>query len=133
MNEANGKNKITTIEIIIQIYLQSKRVNKYIVNTGKINSADDKPNQIVLNALPLDLVKYLETVVVAVCDIIPWPENLIKNIAINKKATEEIFEKKKHEKDKSIVTKNANLKIFISSIFFPTQINKKLLSKVADA
>ena len=46
---------------------------------------------------------------------------------------DEILEKKKHEKDKSIVTKNANLKIFISSIFFPTQINKKLLSKVADA
>ena len=36
-------------------------------------------------------------------------------------------------KDKSIVTKNANLKILISSIFFPTQINKKLLNKVADA
>ena len=71
MNEANGKNKITTIEIIIQIYLQSRNVNKYIVNTGKINSADDKPNQIVLNAFPLDFVKYLETVVVAVCDIIP--------------------------------------------------------------
>ena len=71
MNEANGKNKITTIEIIIQIFLQSRKVNKYIVNTGKINSADDKPNQIVLNAFPLDFVKYLETVVVAVCDIIP--------------------------------------------------------------
>ena len=133
MNEANGKNKITTIEIIIQIYLQSKRVNKYIVNTGKINSADDKPSQIVLNALPLDLVKYLETVVVAVCDIIPCPENLIKNIAKNKKATEEIFEKKKHENDKRIVTKEANLKIFISSIFFPSQIRIKLLNKVADA
>ena len=63
----------------------------------------------------------------------PWPENLIRKIAINKKVIEEIFEKKKHEKDKSIVTKNANLKIFISSIFFPTQINKKLLNNVADA
>ncbi len=41
--------------------------------------------------------------------------------------------KKKEEKDKSIVTKNANLNILISSIFFPTQINKKLLNKVADA
>ena len=133
MNEANGKNKITTIEIIIQIYLQSKKVNKYIVNTGIINSADDKPNQIVLNAFPLDLVKYLETVVVAVCDIIPWPENLIKNIAKNKKVIEEIFEKKKHEKDKRIVTNEANLKIFISSIFFPSQIRIKLLNKVADA
>ena len=133
MNEANGKNKITIIEIIIQMYLQSRKVNKYIVNTGKINSADDKPNQIVLNAFPLDLVKYLETVVVAVCDIIPWPENLIKNIAKNKKATEEIFEKKKHENDKRIVTNEANLKILISSIFFPSQIRIKLLNKVADA
>ena len=57
-----------------------------------------------LNALPLDLVKYLETVVVAVWDIIPWPENLIKNIAINKNTTEEILEKKKQENDKSNVT-----------------------------
>ena len=86
-----------------------------------------------LRALPLDFVKYLEIVVVAVCDIIPWPENLIKNIAINKKVIEETFEKKKHENERSRVTKNANLNIFISSIFFPTQINRKLLSKVADA
>ena len=57
----------------------------------------------------------------------------MRKIEINKKAIEEIFEKKKHEKDKSIVTKNANLNILISSIFFPTQINKKLLNKVADA
>ena len=42
----------------------------------------------------------------------------MRKIAINKKVIEEIFEKKKHEKDKSIVTKNANLNIFISSIFF---------------
>ncbi len=49
----------------------------------------------------------------------------MRKIEINKKVIEEIFEKKKHEKDKSIVTKNANLKILISSIFFPTQINKK--------
>ena len=63
----------------------------------------------------------------------PCPENLIKKIAIKKKVIEEIFEKKKHEKDKSIVTKNANLNILISSIFFPTQINKKLLNNVADA
>ena len=57
----------------------------------------------------------------------------MRKIEINKKLIEEIFEKKKHEKDKSIVTKNANLNILISSIFFPTQINKKLLNKVADA
>tara|TARA_A100001011_G_C13536734_1_gene526805 strand:+ start:252 stop:410 length:159 start_codon:yes stop_codon:yes gene_type:complete len=52
---------------------------------------------------------------------------------MNKKITEEIFEKKKQENERSNVTKKANLNIFISSIFFPTQINKKLLSKVADA
>ena len=63
----------------------------------------------------------------------PCPENLIRKIAINKKVIEEIFEKKKHEKDRRIVTIKANLNILISSIFFPTQINKKLLSKVAVA
>ena len=31
-----------------------------------MNSAEDKPNQIMLNALPLDFVKYLEMVVEAV-------------------------------------------------------------------
>ena len=40
---------------------------------------------------------------------------------------------KKQEKDRSNVTKNANLKILISSIFFPTQIKRKLLSNVAEA
>ena len=108
-------------------------VNKYTVKTGKINSAAERPNQQVLNALPLDFVKYLEIVVVAVCDIIPCPENLIKKMAINRKITDEIFENKKQEKDSSNVTKNANLKILISSIFFPIQIKRKLLSKVADA
>ena len=108
-------------------------VKRYTINTGRINSAEESPNHPALKALPLDFVKYLEIVVVAVWDIIPWPENLIKKIAINKKVIDEIFEKKKHEKDKSIVTKNANLNILTSSIFFPTQINKKLLSKVADA
>ena len=33
---------------------------------GMINSAVDKPNQPILNAFPLDFVKYLEIVVVAV-------------------------------------------------------------------
>ena len=98
-----------------------------------MNSAVERPNQQVLRALPLDFVKYLEMVVVAVWDIIPCPENLIKKIAINKKITEEILEKKKQEKERSKVTKKANLNISISSIFFPTQISRKLLSKVADA
>ena len=98
-----------------------------------MNSAVERPSQHVLSALPLDFVKYLEMVVVAVWDIIPCPENLIKKIAINKKITEEILEKKKQEKERSKVTKKANLNISISSIFFPTQISRKLLSKVADA
>ena len=72
-------------------------------------------------------------VVVAVWDIIPWPENLIKKIAINNKGIEDIFEKKKHEKASNKITKNENLMMPISSIFFPTQIRIKLLSKVADA
>ncbi len=45
----------------------------------------------------------------------------------------EILENKKHENDNKIVTKNANLKTFISSIFFPNHINKKLLNSVAEA
>ena len=63
----------------------------------------------------------------------PWPENLIKKIAINKNDIDEIFEKKKQENASNKITKRANLEISISSIFFPTQINKKLLVKVADA
>ena len=104
-----------------------------MIKIGRINSAADKPNQAVLNALPLDLLKYLEIVVVAVWDIIPCPENLIKKIATNNNDIEEIFDKKKLENDNNNITKNANLEILISSIFFPTQINKKLLNKVADA
>ena len=98
-----------------------------------MNSAVERPNQHVLSALPLDFVKYLEMVVVAVWDIIPCPENLIRKIAINKKTTDDTFEKKKQEKDRSIVTKKANLNIFISSIFFPAHIIKRLLNKVAEA
>ena len=98
-----------------------------------MNSAEDKPNQIMLNALPLDFVKYLEMVVEAVWDINTFPENLIKKIATNRKATEDVLEKKKEENDKSIVTKIANLSTFTSSIFFPIHIRSKLLNRVADA
>ena len=52
---------------------------------------------------------------------------------MNKKIIDEIFEKIKQEKDKSIAIKYANLKILMSSIFFPTHIKRKLLNKVADA
>ena len=44
----------------IQIYLQSIKVNKKITNNGKINSANDKPSQVVLNARPLVFSKNLE-------------------------------------------------------------------------
>ena len=74
------------------------------MSTGKINSADERPNQLTLNALPLDFVKYLVIVVVAVWDINPCPENLIKKTAINKKIIEDICEKKKHENAKSRLT-----------------------------
>ena len=69
-----------------------------------MNSAVERPNHPALRALPLDFVKYLEIVVVAVWDIKPCPENLIKKTAINKKAMDDIFEKKKQEKDRSKVT-----------------------------
>tara|TARA_Y100000591_G_scaffold214187_1_gene185946 strand:+ start:820 stop:1293 length:474 start_codon:yes stop_codon:yes gene_type:complete len=133
INDIEGKKIIEIIEIIIQIFLQSKKDNKKIINTGKINSAEDKPNHIVLSALPLDFVKYLEIVVEAVCDIKPCPENLIKKTAANKKLIDCIFEKKKQEIDNNIVTREAKVKIFTSSIFFPIQIITKLLNKVADA
>ena len=92
------------IKQLLSKYCQVVNDNKNTIRTGKINSALDKPNQQILNALPLDFVKYLETVVVAVWDIIPCPENLIKKIAMNKKTIDDIFEKKKQEKDKSNVT-----------------------------
>ena len=98
-----------------------------------MNSAEDKPNQIMLNAFPLDFVKYLEIVVEAVWDINPCPENLIKNIATNKNAADDVLEKKKEEKDRSKITKIANLSTFTSSIFFPIHIRSKLLNRVADA
>ena len=63
----------------------------------------------------------------------PCPENLIKKIDKNRKIIEEILENKKHENDNKIDTKNANFKTFISSIFFPNHISKKLLNNVAEA
>ncbi len=63
----------------------------------------------------------------------PCPENLIKNIAKNKKDIDDILEKKKQENDNSKITYIENLKILMSSIFLPSHINNKLLHKVADA
>ena len=100
------------------MFFQLVRVKRNTINTGKINSAEDNPNQPMLNALPLDFVKYLEIVVVAVWDIIPWPENLINNIAINKNDIDEILEKKKQEKASNKITNKANFEISMSSIFW---------------
>ena len=46
-----------------QIVCQEKILRRKIIVIGKINSADDKPNQIPLSALPLRLLKYLDIVV----------------------------------------------------------------------
>ena len=72
-------------------------VNKKTINSGRINSAKDNPSHAVLKALPLLLSKYLEMVVVAVCDINPCPESLIRNIETNKKIIDETLENKKQE------------------------------------
>ena len=48
----------------------------------------------------------------------PWPENLIKKIAINKNDIDEILEKKKQENASNKITKKANFEMPISSIFF---------------
>ena len=63
----------------------------------------------------------------------PWPENLIKNIARNNNKVDDMVEKKKLENDNNKITNKANFDMFISSIFFPNQIKTKLLSKVAEA
>ena len=64
--EVNGNTTITKIEIDTQIFLQPKRVNKKIISIGKINSANDKPSQVMLNDLPLFFSKKRDKVVVAV-------------------------------------------------------------------
>ena len=128
-----GSTRMTKIEIEIQISLHSIKVNKKTINTGNINSADDKPNQPILKARPLFLLKYREIVVVAVWLDNPCPANRIKKIPINKKITEEIFENIKQEADKNNITYDANFKILTSSIFLPNQTNTILLNKVAEA
>ena len=124
---------MTKIEIDNQMFLHSITVNKKTINSGRVNSARDKPNQVVLKALPLLFSKYREIVVVAVCDINPCPDSLIKNIEKNKKTIDEIFENKKQEIASNTTTYNANFKIFTSSIFLPIQTSIRLLNKVAEA
>ena len=124
---------MTKIEIENQIFLHSIIVNKKTISSGSINSAKDNPSQVVLKALPRLLSKYLEIVVVAVCDISPCPESLIKKIEKNKKIIDEILENKKQEMASNAITYEENFKIFTSSIFLPIQTSIKLLNKVAEA
>ena len=92
-------------------------VSKKIIKVGKVNSAVDSPNHIALKALPLRLLKYLDIVVDAVCDINPWPENLIRKIAKNKYIKLLIKEKLKLATDNKTTTIKEYWKILISSIF----------------
>ena len=87
-----------------QIILHSIKVSKKTIVSGIINSADDNPNQDMLNALPLLFSKYLETVVDDACDIKPCPDNLIRKIAKNKNIIDEIFENKKLDIESKITT-----------------------------
>ena len=58
-------------EIICHTLCQDKKDKEKIIIIGKINSADESPNHIALNAFPLLILKYLDIVVVEVCDIRP--------------------------------------------------------------
>ena len=78
--------------------------SKNTIKIGNINSAEERPNHIPLSARPLLLLKYLDIVVDAVWDINPWPENLIKKIAIMSKYIFVISEKKNEEKNKIPIT-----------------------------
>ena len=108
-------------------------VSKKIIKVGKVNSAVDSRYDIALKALPLRLLKYLDIVVDAVCDINPWPENLIRKIAKNKYIKLLIKEKLKLATDNKTTTIKEYLKILISSIFFPNQTKSKLENIVAIA
>ena len=66
IKEVIGRNIKTNIEIYIHKFCQEVMVSKYTIKTGSMNSAVERPNQLVLKAFPLDFVKNLEIVVVAV-------------------------------------------------------------------
>ena len=80
--------------------------SKNTIKIGRINSADDSPNHIPLRARPLLLLKYLDIVVDEVWDINPWPENLIRNIAIIKKYMLFIKENRNEDENRIIITIN---------------------------
>ena len=108
-------------------------VSKNTMSIGKINSAEERPNQIPLSARPLLLLKYLEIVVEEVCDIKPWPENLIKKIPRARRYMLFINEKIIDEKNKIPTTIIEYLNNFNSSIFFPNQTRSRLEQIVAIA
>ena len=72
---------------------------------GSKNSPNDIPSQVKLRAFPLLWSKYLDTAVVAVCAINPWPDNLKRKIPIDKKTIPSTNEKKRLAKKRSITTK----------------------------
>ena len=80
-----GSTKSIINEINCQIALHEKIVSRKTTKIGRINSADERPNQIPLRARPLLLLKYLDIVVDDVWDINPCPENLMRKIAMIKK------------------------------------------------
>jgi hypothetical protein len=94
----------TNIETDNQIFLHSIMVNKKTINNGRTNSAKDNPSHVILKAFPLLLSKNLEIVVVAVCDIKPCPESLIKKIEKNRNIIDEILENKKQEIANNMIT-----------------------------
>ena len=96
-------------DIKCQIVLHVKIFRRKTIKIGKINSAEERPNQIPLKARPLLLLKYLDIVVEDVWDIKPWPENLIKKIAIISKKILFINEKNIDEKNRIPITINEYL------------------------
>ena len=72
---------------------------------GIINSAAESPNHVTLKALPLFKSKYLEILVVAVCDIKPCPDNLKRKIPNSNNPILLIKEKNIDEKNNKKITK----------------------------
>ena len=116
-----------------QILLHEQIERKKTIVIGKANSATERPSHVTLSALPLFKLKNLDILEVAVCDIKPCPDNLKRNIPINKKKMLFTNEKKIDEKNKRKITNKEKFINLKSSIFFPIQINVKLLNKVAKA
>ena len=78
---------------------------KKTIVMGIINSAAESPNHVTLSALPLFKSKYLEMLVVAVCDINPWPDNLKRKMPTNNNRILVMKEKKIEEKNSREITR----------------------------